>query len=184
MRPLTPAQSAATASARVQLALLIELDFTPAPMRLWSGVGDFVWNNLVFTGAGTLIGVSEVSETSEVRANGVTLSLSGVPPEVISAALAVEWQGRQARLWVALLNEGGALISEPNQVLAGRMDALTWQEGQDATVSLTIENRLIDLERAKVQRYTDAEQQRKFPGDRAFEYVDGLVERELTWGRR
>ena len=184
MRALSQAQQAATAAPAVAIALLLELDFLPEPMRLWSGVGEFVWDNRTFTGAGTLLGVSDTPESTDVRANGVTLSLSGVPPEVIAAALDVTWQGRAATLWKALLTDGGALISEPVQILAGRMDALTWQEGQDATINLTVENRLVDLERARVIRYTSADQAQRYPGDRAFEYVESLVEREITWGRR
>jgi hypothetical protein len=184
MRPLTPAQAAATAAPRANLAMLVELDLLPEPMRLWSGIGEFVWGNGTFTGAGTLLGVSDAAESAEVRANGATLSLSGVPPEVIDAALDTTWQGRGARVWVALLDDAAALISEPVQVLSARMDALAWQEGEDATVSLSVESRLIDLERARVRRYTSADQQRRHPGDRAFEYVESLVEREITWGRR
>lgn len=189
MRPMTPDQAAATAAPRVVLALLLELDFLPEPMRLWSGVGDFVWNNRTFTGAGTLLGVGDAVESADVRANGLLLSLSGIQGDdgrdVIAAALQIaSWQGRAATLWKAVLTEGGALISEPIQILAGRMDALTWQEGQDATISLTVENRLVDLERARVIRYTSADQAQRYPGDRAFEYVELLVEREITWGRR
>ena len=69
-------------------------------------------------------------------------------------------------------------------VLAGRMDTMSWSEGETATVSLTVESRLADLERPRARRYTDSDQQAEYPGDLAFQYVQSLVEKEITWGRR
>lgn len=182
-RGLSGAQATAVAAPELYAAVLVELDFAPEPMRLWAGIGDFVWGNRTFTGAGVLLGVGAPEERAEVSASGLTLSLSGIPTEVIGHALSVTWQGRAARIWIGLLTEAGALIGEPVQVLAGRMDVLTWEEGEDATVSLTVESRLVDLERPRARRYTDRDQQAEYPGDRAFEYVASLQERELRWGQ-
>jgi hypothetical protein len=182
-RPLTPAQEAAVAAPVLHLAVLVELEFDAAPLRLWGGLGDFRWGNRVFTGAGDLLGVSSVPETMAVGAGGVTLSLSGVPAELIDHALAVDYQGRPARVWLALLDAAGALLGDPVQVLAARMDVLSWQEGAaDATLSLAVENMLIDGERAVVRRYTDADQQAEYPGDKGFEYVPSLQTAEIRWG--
>jgi hypothetical protein len=41
------------------------------------------------------------------------------------------------------------------------------------------ESRLVDLERAEVRRYTDADQQAEYQGDRFFEYVPALQEAEI-----
>jgi hypothetical protein len=37
----------------------------------------------------------------------------------------------------------------------------------------------VDLERAEVRRYTDADQQAEYQGDRFFEYVPALQEAEI-----
>ena len=37
----------------------------------------------------------------------------------------------------------------------------------------------MDLERAEVRRYTDADQQAEYPGDRFFEFVAALQEAEI-----
>ena len=46
-------------------------------------------------------------------------------------------------------------------------------------VALTCESRLVDLERAEVRRYTDADQQAEYQGDRFFEYGPALQEAEI-----
>ncbi len=182
-RGLSGSQETAVAAPAMALAVLVELDFAPDPLRIWAGVGDFVWGNRTFTGAGDLLGIGAVDEASEVTARGVAISLSGLPGEIIGHALAVTWQGRAARIWLALLTEAGAMVGEPVAVLAGRMDTLGWEEGETATVSMSVENHLADLERPRARRYTDADQQAEFPGDQAFQFVASLQEREIKWGR-
>ncbi|MCK8787634.1 hypothetical protein M0638_25025 [Roseomonas sp. NAR14] len=182
-RPLATAVSTAASAPVVHLAVLVELDFAPDPLRLWSGIGDFVWGNMTFTGAGTLMGVGEVEETTETRAAGTTLSLSGVPSELIDHAMVVDWQGRAGRIWLALLDDAGGLLGDPVQALGGRMDVMSWAEGETATISLTVESRLADLERARVRRYTDRDQQDEYPNDLGFAYVASLQNQEIRWGK-
>lgn len=182
-RSLSAEQEYAAGAPVTYGAMLVELDFDDDPMRMWTGICDLNVGNQVFAGVGTLLGIGDVEEAAEVRAAVTTLSLSGIPGEVIDAALTVDWQGRAATIWLALLTSQGELLGEPIQVLSGRMDTLSWSEGETATVSMTVENRLVDLERARVRRYTDADQQAEYPGDLAFQFVAGLVEKEITWGR-
>ncbi len=182
-RDISPEQARAAGAPVVYPAMLVELDVAPDALCLWGGLGNLVWGNRVFTGAGALLGIGDVEEAAEVRAASTTISLSGIPGEVIEVAQTVAFQGRAARIWLALLAEDGALIGDPVQILAGRMDTLSWSEGETAAVSMTVENQLVDLDRARVRRYTDADQQAEYAGDLGFQYVASLVEKEITWGR-
>jgi hypothetical protein len=57
------------------------------------------------------------------------------------------------------------------------------EQAETATVSISYEGRLIDLERPRARRYTHDDQQIDFPGDRGFEYVPTLQEWNGVWGR-
>jgi hypothetical protein len=59
------------------------------------------------------------------------------------------------------------------------MDVMEVTDGAEGRISLTCESRLVDLERAEVRRYTDADQQAEYQGDRFFEYVPALQEAEI-----
>jgi hypothetical protein len=66
---------------------------------------------------------------------------------------------------------------------AGRLDVPTIMDGAErCEIQITYESRLIDLNRAREWRYTHESQQQISPGDRGFEYVAGLQEREIRWG--
>jgi hypothetical protein len=173
----------AAAAGNTYPALLGYFDFTGGIVRLWSGVGDLSWGGNTFTGAGNLVQVEPVQETSEVRANGLSFRLNGIPSAMVARILTEGYRGRACKMWLALFDASGSLIADPVQLFSGRMDQCFYEETGE-TVSLTVaaESRLVDLQRPRERRRTDEDQKNLFPGDRGFEYVAGLQDKEVVWG--
>lgn len=161
---------------------MVELGFDSGWVRLWSGIGQLTWNASVFEGVGTLGIISAIEETTEIRAVGVKLRLSGIPADVLAIALAEAWQGRVARVYYAVL-EGRHFIGEPVTVFDGLMDQMTLVEGETASIDVACESKQIDLERSLVRRWTAEEQRAEFPLDRGLDAVAALQEVEILWGR-
>jgi hypothetical protein len=177
---LSPHAAASATSPVAAPVVLVELDFASGPFRAWTGLGQLNWAGKVFEGVGSIGAVGEVEETVELRAVRLTLALSPVPQEVVDIALAERsFRLRSARLWGALLDAEGAFVAAPFPLWAGLMDTMEVTDGAEPRVALTCESRLVDLERAEVRRYTDADQQAEYPGDRFFEYVPALQEAEI-----
>ena len=177
---LSPHAAASATSPVAAPVVLAELDFASGPFRAWTGLGQLNWAGKVFEGVGSIGAVGEVEETVELRAVRLTLALSPVPQEVVDIALAERsFRLRPARLWGALLDAEGAFVADPFPLWAGLMDTMEVTDGAEPRVALTCESRLVDLERAEVRRYTDADQQAEYPGDRFFEYVPALQEAEI-----
>lgn len=184
-RTLPSGMEAATTAEVVVPVLLVEALFDSAPVRLWSGIGDLTWNGGAYTGAGALLGLGQVSETQELRATGLDVSVSGIPSELLSLALSEPYQGRIARVYLGVLNvTTGALLADPYQLFAGRMDTMNIAEsGDTATIGMAIESRLIDLERSRERRFENEDQKIEFENDKFFEFVQSLQDAEVTWGR-
>ena len=177
---LSPHAASSAISPVAAPVVLVELDFASGPFRAWTGLGQINWAGKVFEGVGSIGAVGEVEETVELRAVRLTLALSPVPQEVVDIALAERsFRLRPARLWGALLDAEGAFVADPFPLWAGLMDTMEVTDGAEPRVALTCESRLVDLERAEVRRYTDADQQAEYPGDRFFEYVPALQEAEI-----
>lgn len=174
-------QAAAAATAPVVApVILCELDFATGAFRVWSGLGTLNWAGRSFEGIGDIGAMGEVEETVELRAVRLTLALSPVPQEVIDIALSERsYRLRPARLWLALLGDDGAFAADPFPLWAGIMDTMEVVDGAEPRVTLACESRLVDLERAEVRRYTDADQQAEYPGDRFFEFVPALQDAEI-----
>ncbi len=160
---------------------LVQLAFGSGTVRFWTGFGDFEWNGFTWTGVGTLGRIGQMEETVESRAAAVELQLSGIPPDVLAIALAEDWQGREARIYYAVLDEQGVLVGEPFQIRRGLVDLMTLEEGAKAALTLLVESRDIDLGRNKARRYTAEDQRGEYPGDKGCDAVALLQEREVIW---
>jgi len=173
-------------------------------LRLWTGQGTLVYQGVSWFGTGNLLQIDTIEETSEIAAKGATVTLSGVPSEVLSLALSEPYQGRQAKIYLGtfskgqllqedsayiLLQDGGKITLEDRktdltEVFAGYMDQMNIEESEGGSiVTLTIENKLIDLERPRTARFTNAYQKYLYPNDKGLEFVEDLQIKELFWGK-
>ena len=184
-RTLAAGTETGTQADWVRPLILVEMLFGSGPVRMWTGYGDFQWSNRTWTGTGTLLGISPVEETTEVRAAGVRLTLSGVPSDVLALALAEPYQNRPCSIFVGVLNVNtGALLADPYEVFRGRMDTMQIEEnGEDATVTVAAESRLLDLERPRERRYQHEDQRIIDNNDKFFEFVPTIQDIEIKWGR-
>ena len=71
--------AAGLANANIQPIILAALTFASGVVYVWSGVGDLVWGGNTYQGVGALGSISAISEGSSVQADGMTLTLSGIP---------------------------------------------------------------------------------------------------------
>jgi hypothetical protein len=174
------------AAKTVQLAFLFEGHFATTSLYLWTGLGQLVWNGMTFEGAGELIGIGEAKETSDMQAVGLTVSLSGVSPELIALALSELRQGQTVNVYIAAYqwaNGAAGLLSNPYCFFQGRVDVPSIDFGAEtAMIALQIENRLVDFERQRVRYYDPTTQQIFYPADKGFDYVAALQDQKIFWG--
>ena len=175
-------------------------------LRLWTGQGTLVLDDgTQWTGTGELLNISSIEETAEMAVKGATLTLSGVPSEVLSLALSEPYQGRVCDIYFGTFSRGSLLqetgsyillqdgsrinleVGEKgfNQLFSGYMDQMNIDDGgETSAIELKVENRLVDLERARVSRYTKFYQQSIYPDDDGLNFVEDLQTRKVPWGRK
>jgi hypothetical protein len=182
-RDLTSGWASATVAASVRIAMAIEAEFSTGTVRVWSGAATLAWNSLSWTALGHLIGVDRIEESQAVSANGVAITLSGVPSSLINLALNDDYRGKPVRIWILLMDADFDTVVESYLQFAGRMDTMTFEDaGETTSFSMQCESNLVDLQRPRIVRYTDEEQQRLHPGDLGLQYVAALAEKPLYWG--
>ncbi len=163
--------------------LLFEAEFDSGTVRFTNGSVDIVWGDRIFLAVGSFAGVSTMEEPSDLQSTGIQVTLSGIPVEMIALALDEPMQGRRATVYVALLDDEDRLIPDPVILFRGRIDAPAISLGPTASVVVAIESPLADWERPRVRRYTDEDQQARYPGDRFFEFVAAIANKPITWGK-
>lgn len=163
---------------------LVEIATAAGYFRVSSSVGTFRWNGREFEGVGTYGSMSAIEETSDLKAAGVVFNLSGVRTEAISTVLQHIRQGKTAKAWLAVLDADGRLMGDPYLSFSGITDVPTIVEGAEAAeIRLSCESRLFDLQRARVRRYTPEDQKLDDATDEGFDYVAGLQDGQIVWGK-
>lgn len=183
-RNLTAGMIAAYTAAKVKPIFLVQIECTSGTVYAWSGYGTLNWDGQNYLGVGTFGLVDVVGETTDLSAQGVNFSLSGVDAANIEIALDEIEQGLNAALYLGALDDSGALISQPYLLFYGLTDVPTVNEGpdNDCTISISVESRLIDLARSRERRYTTHDQQLDYPDDLGFDFVPGLQNANIRFG--
>lgn len=180
---LTSGMQTALVAGVVVPILISEIQIEGGYVRAWNGIGDLPWNGNTFKGLGDFGGVSPVQETSELQANGVRFTLSGVPTDMVATALSKMRQGLSAKLWLGAFDvSSGALIADPYQLFSGLTDVPDLEDGDEtATLGISVENELIDLDRTRTRRLTSEDQALDDPTDLGFDYVPSLQDKEFVF---
>lgn len=194
-RSLSSGVLAAIASNVVSLAIFAEIAFADNTFYVFSGVNSitpagppalststFPYGE-TFTGLGWLAKLSGVPQTTKVQAQNVTISLSGIPSNLVSEAVAQVRVTGTITIWLGFFNPStGALINDPVQIYVGGLDVPSISDGGDTSViSITCENPLLSLNLAPSGLFDDADQQIRFPGDLGLSFVTALANLELFW---
>lgn len=174
----------------IEVFYAVDLAFETANVRLWTGYGNKTINSQTYIGSGDLLSIEGLEEASDLSARGTTLTLSGLSSTLLTYALTEEYQGRTVTIY-------WGIGSNTVEIFRGYMDQMTIQDsGQTSTISLTVESRLIILERANIRRYTAEShkqvRKRKWlddgnSGDPAvdeyFDWVQQIQDKQIIWGR-
>ncbi len=185
----------------------VQLYLDSGNLFFWTGLGDLTVGGITYVGTGQFLKISEMEETAEIAARGATITLSGIPSELISLALSEPYQGRICKIMfgaidanrIYLLQEDGSYVLREDggridittgevtpvvELFTGYIDQMIIDEGPEtATIALNVESRMIDLERVRTLRFTDQSQKSRFPNDRGLEFVEDLQDKQFNWGR-
>ena len=157
----------------------VEMDFDTAPLRFWTGYGDKDIFTNTYTGTGSLLSISGLEEANDLSAKGVTLQLSGVPENIVSLALQEPYQRRDCKIYF-----GTTDTAAPIEVFSGLMDKMTIEDSGDSSViQLTVESKLLRLNKASNWRYTQESHKSRHDEDTFFSYVTDLQNKDIIWGR-
>jgi hypothetical protein len=182
-RDITSAVNTILESNSLSPFFAIDLEFDGGNFLAWTGYGDISFGGTTYIGSGDFLNVSQISETADIQANGINISLSGIPSELISSALNETYQGRPAKLYLGLLDSNNAVVADPYLMFSGRMDTMGIEDsGDTANIGITAESRLIDLERSRERRYTSEDQKIDYPNDKGLEFIADLQDKEILWG--
>ena len=110
-RDITSIYKAYARSNRLHPILLVSATFDSGTLRFWNGYSTLSYDGNDYTGAGDLLNITSSAETEELKANGISVGLSGISSEIISTALNQPVVGRPIDIKM------GFLSGDPQEIL-------------------------------------------------------------------
>lgn len=156
------------------------------PVRVWGGFGAHEIDGNIFDPLGDRdIGIT-LSKTVGAVAQNISLSLSGIEPEVLALLDASELQRAPVVIWQVVFDQSGETMLDATVHSRGRVDRLPVREkaGGTATITVEIESAGRGLGRKTGRMRSDADQRLIDGNDGGMRRVSFAGERKLYWGGR
>lgn len=148
-------------------------------IRFFTGYGTRTINDEDYTGTGTLIKISPAEEVSDLSARATTITLSSIPANIIELALLEPYQRRKCRIYFGLLDQSDAI-----EIFSGSLNKMSIEDAAETgTISVLVDSKLVELEKASNWRYTSVSHKSRHAGDTFFDFVTAIQDAEIRWGR-
>lgn len=184
---MTPAMQAAMGAARVRLAGLLKIELPDHIIRLCDGSGVVTWGGETFTGRDPVFGtIGDVEALNEQIGDSIPgLDLTLLPPSTSAATTlaSAAMQGAPASLWLAVVNDDGGVLPDPELLFTGEIDqpVLAIDRGS-RELSFSLASAWEHLfEPNEGANLSDTFHQSVHPGQRGFANMTG-VETNKLWG--
>lgn len=168
-------------NANIAADYLIFMDFLDAPRRIWTGWGDLVAEGYTWQGVGDVIGVGEIPASNSATAESVTLTLQGATSEMQALARASNSrvQGRSIVIYQQFFDvtpddetvQPWSPLMPAFAIYSGKMDRMSYSAERDTdasylrTIELSTYGLFTNRNAPANGRWTDSDQQRRYPGD-------------------
>lgn len=182
-RPFPAALASALSAANVTPLYFGQFDFAGGTLRLHTGLGTLSWGGNDWTGAGDLASIDHVEEGMALSPYALRLMLSGINSQVSSEAMGENYYRRPVTLYLGALNAEFQLVSTPAEIFFGFIEDMPVSIGgsDGDKILCTVESELAIFDRPGNLRYTQAQLEADYPGDKGLEYLEYMVDVRPIW---
>lgn len=173
-----------------KLATLIQMDFPArgANAAFSKKITDFGVNLTAtmgtFTSSGHILRIGDASETSDLRVNSLSLTLSGADREYITLFQDEHYMNARCAIWRSVIDDSNSVVGEPFLFFDGRITSFTINDDESSSeIEVEVASHWKDFEKVINRKTNSNSQQVHFPGDLGFEFASSTV-KDLKWGRK
>lgn len=183
LRNLDPAFQEEIEKPELRPFLGVHIDL-PDPVFAVTGNATIAYGGEEWTGIGGVGQIDTLGEGTDGSAVGVKTTLFQVPSEFRDDVADQAVRGCLYEVYVGALDSNYRNVIGFKKIWKGRLDSYEIVDaGETITVSAGGESRMRDQRRPAIRRFTDWWQQRRYPGDKAFQYVSKMVEVPILWAK-
>lgn len=179
-RTIDAATIAAIQNPLVRWVVIVRIETPSLTLKMTSGSNDIVYNSETYT-PGTLGAISPVTEQG-LNNSAVGITFSGVDLSTLAAAASQDFLNSPVMVRIIPHDDDWLPVGDGILLFDGfTSDAPSISYGSTSEVGVTCKGKFAALDRARSERYSDAEQQRKYPGDLGMQYAASVANKEVIW---
>lgn len=158
------------------------MQFDSGGVYLASGCINLDHDGHTYQAIGQFGGVEQLRDSPN-DAPELRFTLSGVPSTQIGLALSEPVRNRPVYLFLAVLDPAGGTVLDVLDLWSGTLDQMAVNHSADGqvTIGVTALHAAATLRRPKPLRYTDADQQRLYPGDTCLRFLPSQANHQDVW---
>src|SRR5665213_2302513 len=154
-RDISSPMLASLVSNAIRCGFLADITFRSGSQYVWTGIGDLTYGGNLYRGVGSLGKLGAIVESSGVSAAGTSIELSGIDPALLAECLTDIQLGAPVTIYFVLFDGALNILGAPYPLFVGAGDQPAIQIDLDKlAISLKLESRLTNLQRANMRRYT------------------------------
>lgn len=175
--------AAASGAAQVYIAELVSIAFPSGTVYWTSAAFDVSWNGTTWLKGPWIKRLDSPVENSDSRARTVTLTFSTAAP-MLDRVMNDAYQFASVQIYIAFFNSSWSLLGQPYSI-GGPMlasSATVSLESDAASVTFELETPEVFEARDSAVLVTNAQQQRRYPGDTGMQYTTRISDLTVSWG--
>ena len=130
---------------------------------------------------GTLGNISTISETDNLKDSSITLTFSAVDPATIAAIASADFVNSPITVRVMFFDENWQTVGDGLLYFEGGAASQNIALGVSAEITVNCKSKLSTLSRPRSERYSDQDQQAKYPGDLGMQYATTVSSKDIVW---
>lgn len=187
---IAPATQAALDAGAIVDRGMILFDLGSGLYGFWTGAGPFVHNGVTYVGAGSLIEVDGVRQTSGLESVGLVARLTAIEnseltPDVLATIEQEVYHQRPCTIMTTYFDAGTLALLSVEVKYRGIIDRILHTEsiGGQAALEVYLESRTRDHQRTGYRRRGDVDQRRLNPLDDSMRHVAIVATERVLFGR-
>jgi hypothetical protein len=171
-------------SGKLNASVLVYMAFKDDPQAVWLGIGDLkTLNDIVWTGVGTAVNIEGGAQQAGLASPNLNITLAATAEMIQKAKDSYTViSGRRISVAVQFFGEAWQPVDNYIPIYNGLMDRVSFQrEADKKTITLYCESPFVRKHSPRIQYWTAADQNVKYPGDRLFDTVAGLQDKIIIW---
>ena len=117
--------------------LAVKAQFDTETLHLWSGDTDLTFDSDTYTGVGSLLQMSNIEDTLELKSTGISITLAGMDTTVLNLALSEDYQNRLITVFIGYLSGGTDHVQGTMTLFKGRMTSMIIADDPNGAVDPT-----------------------------------------------